>query len=581
MLRDQDQLQVSQPMSTEEVALQAFASLQASERRYRDLFYHLPIGLALLDASNLVQKFKDLRALGVTDLSVYINEHPEVLMDLIGGLEIEEVNQHIVGMFGGNSAHEMLGPIAHYWTPSLPTIQRSLEARYRGESYFEEETRVRRLDGHVIDVLFSTARHGAIANKSLVSFLDISHRKADERALRKSEQIYRDLFNHIPIALFQNNSSGLLKLLSELRSLGVTDLAKYIASNPDFVFRAMETTYVEQVNESAVRLLGAQDRHELLEALKAHRTSSPEAYGRILEARYSGKEVHAEEVKIKTLDGRQLQGVMTVAFPPAFAGLGITLSAFVDSTETKRAQERLQKVEADFSHAARVSMLGELTASIAHEVNQPLAAITTNAEAAMRWLNRVTPDIDEVRELTKSIAGDARRAAEIVARVRSMASPQTPDKAEVSLDDVVHEALTFLRHEIQRHAVHVAHHQATVAPHVLADRTQLQQVIVNLAVNAMQAMVDAAIAERRIVIRTIAEDDRVKCTIEDSGPGIGQEHLSRLFDSFYTTKKGGMGMGLSLCRSIIEAHGGQIQADNAAHPRGARLTLILPSIVKA
>ena len=413
-------------METIEAArAQVIASFGRPDRYYRDLFHYLPVGLALLDANNLVEKFEDLRTLGVTELSDYIDQHPEILSDLIGALEIEEVNQHMLDMFGGKGAEDMLGPISRYWTPSLPTIRRSIEARYRGEFYFEEETKVTRLDGQVIDVLFSTARHGASAAKSLVLFLDISQRRANELALRQ-------------------------------------------------------------------------------------------------------------------------------------------------------AQERLEKVEADFFHAARVSMLGELTASIAHEVNQPLAVITINAEAALQRLDRLAPDAKELRKITKRIAAGAQRAAEIIERVRGMASRRAPDRAVLSLDEVIRESLVFLRHEIQRHGVQIEHHQASGDPRVLADRTQLQQVIVNLTLNAMQAMVDTARGQRRIILRTFAEGDRVCCTIADSGPGIEREHLGRIFESFHTTKDGGMGMGLSICRSIVEAHGGQIKADSVGNSHGAQFTLALP-----
>jgi C4-dicarboxylate-specific signal transduction histidine kinase len=303
---------------------------------------------------------------------------------------------------------------------------------------------------------------------------------------------------------------------------------------------------------------------------------SPGVYERILQARFSGDEAYEEEMKITTQDGRTVEGMFTVAFPPALAKLGITLNAFVDSTEKKRAQARLQQVEADFAHAARVAMLGELTASIAHGVNQPLAAIATNGEAGLRWLSRPEPDVSEVRDLTKGIVADARRAADVISRVRAMATRRAPEQASLSLDEVIREALVFLRHEVQSRGVNVTHRPLAGAARVLADRTQLQQVIVNLAVNAMQAMAHSDRRERKIIIRTTTESTGVRCAVEDSGPGISPEHLTRLFESFFTTKDGGMGMGLPICRSIIEAHGGRISADNVASG-GARFSFTLPA----
>jgi C4-dicarboxylate-specific signal transduction histidine kinase len=198
-------------------------------------------------------------------------------------------------------------------------------------------------------------------------------------------------------------------------------------------------------------------------------------------------------------------------------------------------------------------MLGELTASIAHEVNQPLAAIAINGEVALRLLNRSEPDLADVRELAKSVVADARRAADVIARVRTMATRQAPEQTLLSVDEVIGEALQFLRHEVQSHGLTVTHHSNPAAPKMLGDRTQLQQVFVNLMVNAIQAMAQMGAGRRTLVIRTTLSDPRTLCcTLEDSGPGIKPEHLDHLFDSFFTTKDGGIGLGLPISRSIIE-----------------------------
>jgi C4-dicarboxylate-specific signal transduction histidine kinase len=222
-------------------------------------------------------------------------------------------------------------------------------------------------------------------------------------------------------------------------------------------------------------------------------------------------------------------------------------------------------------------MLGELTASIAHEVNQPLAAIAASGEAGLRWLARTEPDLGKMRKLTASIIADAQRAGDIIARIRAMAARKAAEQTLLSINDVIREALQFLSHEVQSRSVTISHRLDPAAPQVLGDRTQLQQVIVNLAVNSMQAMAQAESAKRTITIRTVTADPTVLCCIvEDSGPGIGPEHFGQLFESFFTTKVGGMGMGLPICRSIIEAHGGSITADNGGVDGGARFSFTLP-----
>jgi signal transduction histidine kinase len=182
-----------------------------------------------------------------------------------------------------------------------------------------------------------------------------------------------------------------------------------------------------------------------------------------------------------------------------------------------------------------------------------------------------------LRELTKRIFADARRAADVFARIRSMAEHRAPERNLVSLDEVIREALLFIQHELQSRAITVLHEPSTDLPLVPADRTQLQQVIVNLTVNAMQAMVQSGGPQRRVTIQTkLADNGRVACVVEDSGPGINSDNLARLFDSFFTTKQHGMGMGLPICRSIVEAHGGYILAENVSPSGGARFSFVLP-----
>lgn len=234
----------------------------------------------------------------------------------------------------------------------------------------------------------------------------------------------------------------------------------------------------------------------------------------------------------------------------------------------------LEQRNGQLAEAARLSSLGVLTASIAHEVNQPLAAIVTNAESSLRWLARDEPDIGRARTLTDRVIADARRASEIIECTRDMASQRAPEQELLSIDDVIYESLSFLRHELLLKEVAVSLQLADELPQIVGDRIQLAQVVVNLVLNAVQAMAQVAPADRCIAIRTLLLDpETVCCTIEDSGPGIDPEHLPRLFDRFFTTKDTGMGMGLAICQSIVEAHGGRVRADNNSALRGARFSI--------
>ena len=237
------------------------------------------------------------------------------------------------------------------------------------------------------------------------------------------------------------------------------------------------------------------------------------------------------------------------------------------------------EARSELAHVTRVTTLGVLTASIAHEVNQPLAAIVTNGEVGLRWLAGPEPDLAELREMTQSMVADARRASAIIDRIRAMASRRPPERAPLSLDDVIEGAMAFLRYELQIKGVAVsALDLAPALPKVIGDRTQLQQVIVNLTINSVQAMMQAEAGRRSILLRTMLSDPEMVCfAIEDSGPGIAPEHHPHIFESFFTTKTAGMGMGLAISRSIIEAHDGRMSADNQSAFGGARFCFALPA----
>lgn len=250
------------------------------------------------------------------------------------------------------------------------------------------------------------------------------------------------------------------------------------------------------------------------------------------------------------------------------------VGAVMDVTAAHEAEEALAQAQIELTHATRVATLGELTASIAHEINQPLAAIVTNGEAGLRWLMREIPDLGEVRRSVERMIADGRRASEVVARLRALARKAAPAAQPVDLNDVIEDALALVQREIERAAVRLDRDLAADLPAVGGDRVQLQQVLINLVVNAVQAM--AATSRRELVVSSAAEADEIVVRVVDSGAGIAPELADRLFAAFYTTKPDGMGMGLSICRSIIEAHGGRIRAAANDGRPGATFEFRLP-----
>jgi C4-dicarboxylate-specific signal transduction histidine kinase len=221
--------------------------------------------------------------------------------------------------------------------------------------------------------------------------------------------------------------------------------------------------------------------------------------------------------------------------------------------------------------------MGQLTASIAHEVNQPIAAAVTNAQAALRWLGARPPDLEEVRQALGSIVKNANRAGDVIGRIREIVKKAPLRKDRVDLNEAIREVIELTRGEVAKNGASVQTALGEGLPPIEGDRVQLQQVVLNLIVNAVQAMGAVAEGQRELFITTApAEPDGVLVAVKDSGPGLTPASLERLFDPFYTTKPEGLGMGLSICRSIIEAHGGRLWVA-ANRPRGAIFNFTMPT----
>jgi signal transduction histidine kinase len=238
------------------------------------------------------------------------------------------------------------------------------------------------------------------------------------------------------------------------------------------------------------------------------------------------------------------------------------VGAIMDVTERKQAEELLRKAQANLAHTTRLTTVGELTASIAHEVNQPLAAVVTNANACLRWLSHDPPNYDEVRDAVRRIIRDGTRGAEVITRIRGLLKKEQTPKAIVDVNEVVRETIALARVNLQGAAVRTE--LGYQLPRLTADRVLLQQVLLNLIINAMDAMKPMTDRPHMLSIRTkLHGENAVLVAVEDSGVGLNPKQLEKLFDPFYTTKQDGLGIGLSICRSIIESHGGRLWAESS------------------
>lgn len=244
--------------------------------------------------------------------------------------------------------------------------------------------------------------------------------------------------------------------------------------------------------------------------------------------------------------------------------------------EQRRTEEALQRTRSELARVVRITTIGELTASIAHEVNQPLAAIVANADACVAWLGLESPNLVEARAAAERTILGATRASEVISRIRSLINKAAPERAPVHLNEVIRESIALAESQASRYDVSVEIELATGLPVVLGDRIQLQQVILNLMLNGIESMSGVTTRPRRLIIRSrTEEDDGITISIEDSGVGVSAENMPRLFEPFFTTRSQGIGMGLAISRSIVEAHGGRLWAESNVN-QGSVFQFTLP-----
>jgi PAS domain S-box-containing protein len=256
-----------------------------------------------------------------------------------------------------------------------------------------------------------------------------------------------------------------------------------------------------------------------------------------------------------------------------YRGSGTDITATIRADHAEKA---LRQAQAELAHVTRLTTLGELTASIAHEVNQPLAAVVANAEACLRWLGRETPDLANARRSAEWVINDGIRASEVIRRIRALVTKTDIDMVPLDINEVVNEVLALVQRELTSHRILLRTELEPALPSILGDRVQLQQVVINLVMNGIEAMQAVTDRPRELLIRSRRDEtDQVLVSVTDSGVGISAENAERLFDAFFTTKSSGLGVGLSICRSIVEVHGGRLSA-SPNEGTGATFKFVLP-----
>lgn len=496
------------------------------------------------------------------------------LLDAVRVVDIDDNALRALGPIGGR--RRMVGaPVTVYWpAESWPVLAELIFAELAD---IPGAARTRKIVSSVFNdatVNISTDP----AHPDLV-FVSVGGSVTDKRSLwslRASEERYRTLIHHLPWALVLVDSTAMLPIFDELRAAGVSDVGAYLDANPGLPFESRAIVRVTDANRNAVELFGAGSADQLIGPVDYLFAASPDTAKRVITAHFDGRRNLTEIMKLRTFDGRLRDVQLSITYPTPPERLDVTLLMFEDVTERLQTEVQLRQLQEEYARAARIATLGELASSIAHEVNQPLAAIAMNAETSLRWLGRDEPNLAKVEQLTKRIADSARHASEIVQRIRGMAGRHAPNRTALDLNRVVEEALMFVCHDIEARGIQLGVKLDIGLPRVLGDRVQLQQVVVNLLVNSLQAL--AGRPHSQIEVTTSGDGfGGVRLSVRDNGPGIAAEDIHRVFEGFFTTKQDGMGIGLAVCQSILAAHGGGISAANQAQG-GAFFQVTLPPI---
>ncbi len=504
--------------------------LRYSEYRYASLFNATAACFWELDFRRVGAILHQVKEEGVADLRNYLAV-PENIRQLLRATRVIDCNARAVEVFGRGSKDELMTTIEPFWPEqSFPEYAGSLLAFLERKPSFSAETRLHSIDGQVRDVLFTACYPNGLSREGsmLIGIVDLADTKRALHEARQAKIRAETLAEAQAFSFWQLDCTGTNRMIANLRAQGVTDLGAYMDEHPEFVEAALETTIVVDINQKAVDLYGLNDKSEAIGkgCLRYWLPGRYEAFKGSIEAGFNGQSHFQKVTRTRTVDGRELDCRFWMASPSEMRANGTVMVAIQDLTEEIASRREVEQLREGLAHAGRVLMLGEFTASIAHEINQPLAAVRAASSAAGRWLAMDPPDLDQAAASLMNVAQSAQRAGDIIDRIRGMVAKRQPQRSVVDVRSLVDEAVDFVSRELQTFRTDPIIIIPRDIPRILVDRTQIQQVLVNLIINALQAMERAQTPVRTISIAASPDEkNNVVFTVRDTGPGLDPNHL--------------------------------------------------------
>ena len=388
---------------------------------------------------------------------------------------------------------------------------------------------------------------------------------ASNKALRDSERRYRSIFEQSRVALWERDYSSARTYLLSLKREGVADFRSHALGNPDVVEKCARLIRTIAANDAAIELLGHVATKGITVAMTGHVLADRETTINLLDAIFSERKSLEQTGTIVRHDAETRQVIISLRFPEDTAAFDRVVVGMVDITQREMTQKALLEAQAELAKAARAATVGALSASLAHELNQPLAALTVNTQTLLKWLSRAPPNLVAVRRSAERLVRDCKRASDIIENTRRLLRQERRMPEVLDLMSLVDETCALMTPDLLRGKVDIRVESERDLPAVNAVRIELQQVLVNLIANAIQAMESMDGARKMIRIGLAqAGTTSVRMSVMDNGPGISPAIMGKLFAAFQSTKPYGLGIGLAICVSMVEANGGTLKAGNAA-----------------